>query len=150
VKKNYVIATIIGITLLIPSIYFYFREDRLPSCELGSSVSSVHKYMKENGMTLVAKRRKVEETYSSPKETVKVYYFQKRVSVVEILPKYRDNREKEAMFLNSYWNLIREYGLPSFEYEFSSIWFDEELKKSIVISIEPVFSIKKISLQEQR
>ena len=149
-KKNYVIATIIGITLLIPSIYFYFREDRLPSCELGSSVFSVHKYMKENGMTLVAKRRKEEETYSSPKETVKVYYFQKRVSVVEILPKYRDNREKEAMFLNSYWNLIREYGLPSFEYEFSSIWFDEELKKSIVISIEPVFSIKKISLQEQR
>lgn len=143
-KKNYVIATIIGITLLIPSIYFYFREDRLPSCELGSSVSSVHKYMKENGMTLVAKRRKEEETYSSPKETVKVYYYQKRVSVVEILPKYRDNREKEAMFL------IREYGLPSFEYEFSSIWFDEELKKSIVISIEPVFSIKKISLQEQR
>lgn len=143
-KKNYVIATIIGVTLLIPSIYFYFQEDTLPSCELGSSVSSVHKYMKENGMTLVAKRRKEEETYSSPKETVKVYYYQKRVSVVEILPKYRDNREKEAMFL------IREYGLPSFEYEFSSIWFDEELKKSIVISIEPVFSIKKISLQEQR
>ncbi len=54
------------------------------------------------------------------------------------------------MFLNSYWNLIREYRLPSFEYEFSSIWFDEELKKSIVISIEPEFSIKKISLQEQR
>jgi len=125
VKKNYVIATIIGVTLLIPSIYFYFREDTLPSCELGSSISSVHKYMKKNGMTLVAKRRKEEETYSSPKETVKVYYFQKRVSVVEILPKYRDNREKEAMFL------IREYGLPSFEYEFSSIWFDEELKKSI-------------------
>ena len=105
--------------------------------------------MKKNGMTLIAKRKE-EETYSSPKETVKVYYFQKRVSVVEILPKYRDNREKEAMFLNSYWNLIREYGLPSFEYEFSSIWFDEELKKSIVISIEPEFSIKKISLQEQR
>ena len=146
-KKNYVIATIIGVTLLIPSIYFYFREDRLPSCELGSSISSVQK---KNGMTLIAKRRKEEETYSSPKETVKVYYYQKRVSVVEILPKYRDNREKEAMFLNSYWNLIREYGLPSFEYEFSSIWFDEELKKSIVISIEPVFSIKKISLQEQR
>jgi len=125
VKKNYVIATIIGVALLIPSIYFYFREDTLPSCELGSSISSVHKYMKKNGMTLVAKRRKEEETYSSPKETVKVYYFQKRVSVVEILPKYRDNREKEAMFL------IREYGLPSFEYEFSSIWFDEELKKSI-------------------
>lgn len=145
-KKNYVIATIIGVTLLIPSIYFYFREDTLPSCELGSSISSVQK---KNGMTLIAKRRKVEETYSSPKETVKVYYFQKRVSVVEILPKYRDNREKEAMFLNSYWNLIREYGLPSFEYEFSSIWFDEELKKSIVISIEPVFSIKKISLQKQ-
>jgi len=144
VKKNYVIATIIGVTLLIPSIYFYFREDTLPSCELGSSISSVHKYMKKNGMTLIAKRRKEEETYSSPKETVKVYYYQKRVSVVEILPKYRDNREKEAMFL------IREYGLPSFEYEFSSIWFDEELKKSIVISIEPVFSIKKISLQEQR
>lgn len=121
-KKNYVIATIIGITLLIPSIYFYFREDTLPSCELGSSISSVQK---KNGMTLVAKRRKEEETYSSPKETVKVYYYQKRVSVVEILPKYRDNREKEAMFL------IREYGLPSFEYEFSSIWFDEELKKSI-------------------
>ena len=146
-KKNYVIATIIGVTLLIPSIYFYFREDTLPSCELGSSISSVQK---KNGMTLIAKRRKEEETYSSPKETVKVYYYQKRVSVVEILPKYRDNREKEAMFLNSYWNLIREYGLPSFEYEFSSIWFDEELKKSIVISIEPVFSIKKISLQEQR
>jgi len=147
VKKNYVIATIIGVTLLIPSIYFYFQEDTLPSCELGSSISSVQK---KNGMTLIAKRRKEEETYSSPKETVKVYYYQKRVSVVEILPKYRDNREKEAMFLNSYWNLIREYGLPSFEYEFSSIWFDEELKKSIVISIEPVFSIKKISLQEQR
>ena len=146
-KKNYVIATIIGVTLLIPSIYFYFREDTLPSCELGSSISSVQK---KNGMTLIAKRRKEEETYSSPKETVKVYYYQKRVSVVEILPKYRDNREKEAMFLNSYWNLIREYGLPSFEYEFSSIWFDEELKKSIVISIEPEFSIKKISLQEQR
>lgn len=146
-KKNYVIATIIGVTLLIPSIYFYFQEDTLPSCELGSSISSVQK---KNGMTLIAKRRKEEETYSSPKETVKVYYFQKRVSVVEILPKYRDNREKEAMFLNSYWNLIREYGLPSFEYEFSSIWFDEELKKSIVISIEPEFSIKKISLQEQR
>ena len=146
-KKNYVIATIIGVTLLIPSIYFYFREDTLPSCELGSSISSVQK---KNGMTLIAKRRKEEETYSSPKETVKVYYYQKRVSIVEILPKYRDNREKEAMFLNSYWNLIREYGLPSFEYEFSSIWFDEELKKSIVISIEPVFSIKKISLQEQR
>ena len=146
-KKNYVIATIIGVTLLIPSIYFYFREDTLPSCELGSSISSVQK---KNGMTLIAKRRKEEETYSSPKETVKVYYYQKRVSVVEILPKYRDNIEKEAMFLNSYWNLIREYGLPSFEYEFSSIWFDEELKKSIVISIEPVFSIKKISLQEQR
>ncbi len=121
-KKNYVIATIIGVTLLIPSIYFYFREDTLPSCELGSSISSVQK---KNGMTLIAKRRKEEETYSSPKETVKVYYYQKRVSVVEILPKYRDNREKEAMFL------IREYGLPSFEYEFSSIWFDEELKKSI-------------------
>jgi len=147
VKKNYVIATIIGVTLLIPSIYFYFQEDTLPSCELGSSISSVQK---KNGMTLIAKKRKEEETYSSPKETVKVYYYQKRVSVVEILPKYRDNREKEAMFLNSYWNLIREYGLPSFEYEFSSIWFDEELKKSIVISIEPVFSIKKISLQEQR
>ena len=146
-KKNYVIATIIGVTLLIPSIYFYFREDTLPSCELGSSISSVQK---KNGMTLIAKRRKEEETYSSPKETVKVYYYQKRVSIVEILPKYRDNIEKEAMFLNSYWNLIREYGLPSFEYEFSSIWFDEELKKSIVISIEPVFSIKKISLQEQR
>ena len=121
-KKNYVIATIIGVTLLIPSIYFYFQEDTLPSCELGSSISSVQK---KNGMTLIAKRRKEEETYSSPKETVKVYYYQKRVSVVEILPKYRDNREKEAMFL------IREYGLPSFEYEFSSIWFDEELKKSI-------------------
>ena len=69
-KKNYVIATIIGVTLLIPSIYFYFREDTLPSCELGSSISSVQK---KNGMTLVAKRRKEEETYSSPKETVKVY-----------------------------------------------------------------------------
>ena len=136
-KKNYVIATIIGVTLLIPSIYFYFQEDTLPSCELGSSISSVQK---KNGMTLIAKRRKEEETYSSPKETVKVYYYQKRVSVVEILPKYRDNREKEAMFLNSYWNLIREYGLPSFEYEFSSIWFDEELKKSIV---SQYFQLKK-------
>jgi len=76
-------------------------------------------------VTQESEKLKEEETYSSPKETVKVYYYQKRVSVVEILPKYRDNREKEAMFL------IREYGLPSFEYEFSSIWFDEELKKSI-------------------